>query len=942
MRFLRGSRLLSLLLVLALWIGAFPARQVEAEPAWQTRSPEAKASALLATLTPEEKVGQLFLVTFSGRDTGPSSQIYDLIMRYHIGGVVLRRNNDNFTGAQDTVQAAYTLNTSLQTLEWQNSQAPLEAQPGTNGAVPAYIPLFIGIAQEGDGYPYDQILNGMSSLPSQMSIGATWEPALAAEVGNVAGRELSLLGINLFFGPSLDVLDLSTTGGDDLGSRTFGGDPYWVGRMGQEYIRGLHEGSLNRLVVIAKHFPGRGGSDRAPETEVATVRKSLEQLKQIELAPFFAVTGNSPSQAMTADGLLVSHIRYQGFQGNIRATTRPVSLDQSALELIMGLTEFSTWRADGGIVVSDDLGSQAVRRFYDPTGTSFDPRQVARTALQAGNDLLYADNLAAPGDPDSYTALVRTLAYFAQKYREDTAFAQRVDASVMRLLTVKYRLYPEFDLQQVLPAQDGLAQVGGSSQAAFDVASKADSLISPSRAELVTVLPDPPGLTDRVVFLTDAVTYQQCSRCGEQQTMAVDALQNAVLRLYGPRAGGEVQGNYLTSYSFDTLIYLLDGDQERAGTVEQDLRLAKWVVVSMTDVRNSRGSSLALRRLMAERPELLSNKKVVVFAMAAPYYLDATELSMVSAYYGLYSKSAAFIDLAARLLFQEEIAQGASPVSVPGVGYDLISATSPNPDQEIGLFLDLQPQEGTPTPQPTATGETPQAPFFQVGDVIPLRTGVIVDHNGHPVPDGTVVRFLFNLGGESGTVQQIEATTMQGVARTSYRIAQPGTLEIRVMSDPATRSTVLRLENTSGEPAQVVTLTPTPQPTNTPTATPTPTLEPTPMPTPMPTPVLPTRTNFGDWILGLLAAACASLGVFFSARRLVSLRWSLRWGLAAGAGALLAYFYLAMGLPGSSGLLENAAGWGVILASLLGAALGGLGGWLWYYLDHPGRIALKK
>ena len=78
--------------------------------------------------------------------------------------------------------------------------------------------------------------------------------------------------------------------------------------MGRAYIAGLHDGSNNRMVVIAKHFPGRGASDRSPEEELATVRKPLEQLKLVELLPFFAVT-DSTQLAELADGLLVSHIR---------------------------------------------------------------------------------------------------------------------------------------------------------------------------------------------------------------------------------------------------------------------------------------------------------------------------------------------------------------------------------------------------------------------------------------------------------------------------------------------------------------------------------------------------------------------------------------------------------------------------------------------------------
>src|SRR6185503_10037026 len=140
-----------------------------------------------------------------------------------------------------------------------------------------------------------------------------------------------------YLGPSLDVVESPNPSAQiDLGPRVFGGDPFWVGEMGRAYIAGLHNGSDDRMLVVAKHFPGRGASDRSPEEEVATVRKPLEQLEQVELIPFFSVT-TSTQPAELADGLLVSHIRYQGFQGNIRATTRPVSLDAAALSAIIGV-----------------------------------------------------------------------------------------------------------------------------------------------------------------------------------------------------------------------------------------------------------------------------------------------------------------------------------------------------------------------------------------------------------------------------------------------------------------------------------------------------------------------------------------------------------------------------------------------------------------------------
>ncbi len=328
--------LLLALLVVTPWLtsagqasGLVPEVQNQEDPARQ------KAIDFMARMTPEEKVGQLFLVTLPGSTFDDNSQVYDLIANHHVGGIVLLRSNDNFSDSENTLTSVSKLTNALQDAEWRASQQTI-ASP-TNGISfnPQYVPLLIGISQEGNSFPSDQILNGVTQLPSLMSIGATWDPELAQQVGEVMGSELSDLGFNLYLGPSLDVLDVPhIEGGDDMGVRTFGGDPYWVSKLGQAYISGLHQGSENRLAVIAKHFPGRGSSDRSPEEEIATVRKSLAQLQQYELAPFFAVTGNAPSSQASTDGLLVSHIRYQGFQGNIRATTKPVSLDKTALDLI--------------------------------------------------------------------------------------------------------------------------------------------------------------------------------------------------------------------------------------------------------------------------------------------------------------------------------------------------------------------------------------------------------------------------------------------------------------------------------------------------------------------------------------------------------------------------------------------------------------------------------
>jgi len=206
-------------------------------------TPLQKAEIQLASLTPAEKVGQLFLITFNGNDTSAASPIYDLIVTYHIGGVILDRDNDNFLNPDQMPEDCWTLVNNLQLLEYEDSRRTIQDTLPSENQSPAYIPLFAGLSQEGNRSDYSEILFGLSPIPSQMSLGATWDADLAELVGEQVGMELSSLGINMLFGPSLDVISNPSPGQSDLGVRSFGGDPYWVGKLGQAYIRGLHKGA---------------------------------------------------------------------------------------------------------------------------------------------------------------------------------------------------------------------------------------------------------------------------------------------------------------------------------------------------------------------------------------------------------------------------------------------------------------------------------------------------------------------------------------------------------------------------------------------------------------------------------------------------------------------------------------------------------------------------
>ncbi len=936
-------RTLNTFLALALAVAAFPGPLALPPPAPLQQS--LVVENLLEAMTPEERVGQLVIVGFYGPSAAQGTTIYDLVTRYHVGGVVLAAANDNIT---DTLQApaqTLTLTNELQTAALIASQAPRDAaQP--DGPRPPYVPLLIAVNHEGDGYPNTEILSGLTNLPSAMAIGATWEPAQAEAMGRIVGEELAALGINLLLGPSLDVLENPRPEGSDLGTRVFGGDPYWVGQMGQAYIVGVHGGSDSQVAVVVKHFPGYGGSDRRPDLELTTVRKSFEDLQAFDLVPFYAVTGNAPSADATADGALTAHIRFSGFQGQIREETAPVSFDAQALGQLLALPPIALWRTTGGVMVSDSLGARAIKSFSDPTLSNFDHRQIARGAFNAGNDLLLLTNFGLNPRVDQSTNIIDTLTYFAQLYRVDPTFASRVDASVRRVLALKLRLAgSEFNPQAATRPVSGLSVLGQGRQAVAGLARTAAALLSPSPDELEARAPTPPSGSQRLVFITDVREGVQCTGCPRTSLLDRRTFELEVLALYGPAGSDQIRTGNLQSYTFAELDeYLANPVPPAVGEetptpepnpLDAALQQADWLIFAMNNVAAEVPSSSVVSTFLAQRPDLVRTKRIVVFAFNAPYYLDATDLSKVTAYYALYSRTSEFVTVAARLLFRDMTPAGAPPVTVASIGYNLLDITKPDPEQIIVLDWQAANPESPDNPQPA---------LLDVNDTISLTTGIILDHNGHAVPDGTPVTFRVFYA-EAQLPELLVAATVDGVATKALQLGRRGGIEITASSGPATASNTLRMtvEDEGFGITEIVPTSPpteTPQPTETdvpPTATATPTL--TPSPTPTEVPALPPagRVDFRAFFLMCLGL----VGILVGGYRLGTLeesqpRLGVRVALAGAIGMLIGYNYFALGFPGTAigylWLRDFAAPIASIAFGIVGLALG----WYWFVGRAPG------
>lgn len=829
---------------------------------------------LLAQMTVADKVGQLFLITFQGNDLSANSDVAALVRDYRVGGVVLLPSNGNFrsipiqagpapsagsqasTGSQSaavsTPQQIAGLADALQRLAMSPAR-PITSTVGitptasvtativatetiSSTATPAssagggvHIPLLIGLDWPGDDSLLWSGSGGFTPTASQMAIGATWSPELAEKAGQMMGQELRETGVNLLLGPTLDVLDVPRPGNrGDLGVRAFGGDPFWVGAMGQAFIRGVKAGSQNAVVTAAKHFPGQGGSDRRPEDEVATVQKAVEQLQQIELAPFAAVTaGGDLSAPGTTSALMTSHIRYRGFQGNIRELTPPISLAPE-LQDLMGLGEFAPWRAAGGILISDALGVPALRRYYDPSLKKFPYRQVAQDAFLAGNDLLYLSRFALTDDwAQQLTAIKETILFFQGKYSSDPAFRARVDASVERILNLKLRLYG--DRWQATAAQtsgrDLQELVGKSAEVTQAVARSALTLIYPGREELADRLPAAPLADEKILIFTDTRAVAECAACEPVPLISTTALQDIMLKLYGPGATGQLNPKNIASLSFGDLERLLSATAGQEPSLEKTIADAKWIIFALLDDSADYPQSAALHTFLAKRSDSLRDKRLVVLAFDAPYYLDTTEISKLTAYLGVYGKTTPFLETAVRGLFREFTPAGSPPVTITGINYELIRQLEPAPGQIISLA-------------PMGTAEVISG-SIQVGSQLGLETGIILDRRGHPVPDGTPVEFHLLYPAEALALAPQVETTVGGKAHTMVALDRAGDLWITAQAGEARDSTRIELKVGGDTPGSIATVVPTasPEPTVTATLTPNPTEPPTITPQPSPLPL---------------------------------------------------------------------------------------------------------
>lgn len=142
-------------------------------------------------------------------------------------------------------------------------------------------PLF-GIDQEGG--LVDRLRTILTPMPSARAIREHGDLAGARSLGRITGEVLRMLGFNMNFSPTMEVMsedrDLLSNG---LYSRSFGRSPGEVLGYTTVYMRGLQGAGC---IGCLKHFPGIGAGEVDSHIEIPVVRLSHEDLLAKDLAPY--------------------------------------------------------------------------------------------------------------------------------------------------------------------------------------------------------------------------------------------------------------------------------------------------------------------------------------------------------------------------------------------------------------------------------------------------------------------------------------------------------------------------------------------------------------------------------------------------------------------------------------------------------------------------------
>lgn len=222
------------------------------------------ADSIFNTLTPDERLGQLFMVAaYSNKDNKHVQELRELIQTYNIGGLI-----------------------------W------MQGGPGRQARLANYyqslskVPLLYSIDGE---WGLSMRLDSTPRYPKQMTLGAIQNDQLIVDMGKQIARECKRMGIHVNFAPVADVNN--NPNNPVIGIRSFGENKVLVAQKAVAYMKGMQS---EQVMANGKHFPGHGDTDTDSHKGLPLIPFTRERLDSLELYPFRQLFNEGLASIMVA------------------------------------------------------------------------------------------------------------------------------------------------------------------------------------------------------------------------------------------------------------------------------------------------------------------------------------------------------------------------------------------------------------------------------------------------------------------------------------------------------------------------------------------------------------------------------------------------------------------------------------------------------------------
>jgi len=333
----------------------------EVDQAWVTGT--------LAALTTNQKIGQLLMST---QPASGAQQIAD----YNMGGFCFLGNGQSAAGIVTSVNALQALSP---------------------------IPLWFAIDSEAG---VGARVTDATVFPMIMALGAGGDANLAEEAGRVTARESQALGLQVTFGP---VMDVNTEPINPIiSTRSYSGLPSRVSEMAKAFVKGAR---AEGILTTFKHYPGHGATDGDSHSSLPTVSISRADIERWHLQPYRDLVA-----ASSVDLIMTAHVWYSDVhpEGPWPATLSSI-FNRDILRDEIGYQ---------GILITDAFNMVGLTVAVSDTG------ERGVLAFENGVDVILGPNAADV--PTIYSALQAAVS-------SGRISSSRLNASVRRVLEAKSR-----------------------------------------------------------------------------------------------------------------------------------------------------------------------------------------------------------------------------------------------------------------------------------------------------------------------------------------------------------------------------------------------------------------------------------------------------------------------------------------------------------------------